>query len=329
MKTALITGVLGQDGSYLAEYLLGNGYTVFGLTRRDPQTSANVTSESYHLMHQIEFLYGDLRDASSLESAIWKSKPDEIYNFAGQVFVPVSWSRPDLTFDVNVGGLARILEIIFRIKPDTRVYQASSSEMYGNHGGCADESTPFSPNSPYGASKLSAHLLCDVYRKAGLFVAAGICFNHESPRRGSEMVTQKIAKHVARWVLGDKDKIVLGNMEAQRDWGYAKDYVVAMYQMLQNDNPVDYVIGTGECHSVEEFLQETISAAGLSFSDFSDKIISDERLSRKNDIKKLKANPLLIHTQLGWKSKTSFSQLVKIMVDSEVDRLRRKMSIGS
>jgi GDPmannose 4,6-dehydratase len=316
MKSALITGVLGQDGSYMAEHLLGLGYKVHGLTRRNTETS----DLACRLKDKVTFLYGDMQDRASLESAIWKSKPDEIYNFAGQVFVPVSWSNPDLTFDVNVGGLARLAEIAMRLKPDTKIYQASSSEMYGDFGGDADESTQFSPNSPYGASKFAAHALCQVYKKAGLFIASGICFNHESPRRGSEMVTQKIVKHVARWVVGDKDKLRLGNMRARRDWGYAKDYVLAMQLMLQNDEPLDYVIGTGESHSVEDFVLQALHAAGLPIGYLS-RVIIDDRLVRTNDIRQLRAKPLLINSQLGWKSSTSFEQLVRIMMDSELESL--------
>jgi GDPmannose 4,6-dehydratase len=319
MKTALITGVLGQDGTYLAEYLLGLGYRVFGLTRRNPETSPYISG-----LKSVDFIYGDLYDKPSLETAIWKAKPDEIYNFAGQVFVPVSWSNPAETFDVNVGGLSRILEIVSRLRQEARVYQASSSEMYGDQGGCANEKTQFSPNSPYGVSKLAAHHLCQVYKKAGTFIVSGICFNHESPRRGPEMVTQKIVAHVARWVKGSTEKLRLGNLDARRDWGYARDYVEAMHSMLQNDQPVDYVIGTGESHSVSEFVKTCVEVAGLGANYATDLVSVDQRLVRTNDIRHLKADPLLIHNNLGWKSHTSFRELVRLMIEAELVRLCSK-----
>src|SRR5713226_957874 len=250
MKRALITGISGQDGSYLAEYLLELGYQVFGLVRREPRTVRWLQG----ICERVEFVYGDLRDNTSLEGAFRKAWPDEVYNLAGQVFVPTSWECPAETFDINVGGLARLLQIATRQKPDTRVYQASSSEMYGNVDGFCNEQTPFKPTSPYGTSKMAAHGLVQAYRERGVFVVGGILFNHESPRRGPEMVTRKITMAAAEWAKGDRSKLKLGNLQARRDWGFAGDYVKAMHAMLQQPVPKDYVIGTGESHSVAEFV---------------------------------------------------------------------------
>src|SRR5437870_10225778 len=229
MKRALITGISGQDGSYLAEYLLQLGYEVYGLVRREPQSMRWLEP----IRDQIELLYGDMRDATSLEVAFRKAWPDEVYNLAGQVFVPTSWECPSETFDINVGGLARLLKIIADQKPETRIYQASSSEMFGNADEVCTEHTPMNPTSPYGASKMAAHRLLAVYRGRGLSAVGGILFNYESPRRGPEMVTRKITLAAARWMHGDRTKLKLGNLEARRDWGFAGDYVRAMHAMLQ------------------------------------------------------------------------------------------------
>src|SRR5271167_3434046 len=250
MKKALITGISGQDGSYLAEYLLQLGYRVYGLVRRESGTMRWLA----HVQDKIEVLYADMRDTASLEVAFTKASPDEVYNLAGQVFVPTSWHMPAETFDINVGGLARLLNIIERQKPDTRIYQASSSEMYGNLNGLRNEQTALAPTSPYGVSKTAAHRLCEVYRARGVFAVGGILFNHESPRRGPEMVTRKITLASADWAQGKKNKLKLGNMQARRDWGFAGDYVRAMHAMLQQEKANDYVISTGESHSVYEFV---------------------------------------------------------------------------
>ncbi len=231
MKKALITGISGQDGSYLAEYLLDLGYSVYGMVRRETGTMRWLTP----IQDQIEVLYADMRDAASLEVAFAKASPDEVYNLAGQVFVPTSWQIPAETFDINVGGLARLLNIIERQKPNTRIYQASSSEMYGNLNGLRDEQTALAPTSPYGVSKTAAHRLCEVYRERGIFAVGGILFNHESPRRGPEMVTRKITLAAADWAQGKKNKLKLGNMQARRDWGFAGDYIRAMHAMLQQE----------------------------------------------------------------------------------------------
>jgi len=239
MKKALITGALGQDGSYLAELLLQKGYEVHGTGR------GIINNEQCHYVPGVTYHVADLRDQVSIEGAFRKIWPDEIYNLAAQVFVPTSWDVPAETFDINVGGLARILKLVDSYKRDTKVYQASSSEMYGNQNGALDENTPFAPVSPYGVSKTAAHQLAHVYRTKGLFVVCGILFNHESPRRGEHMVTRKITKQVAKWVKGDKGILWLGNRGATRDWGHARDYVEAMWMMMQHHTPDDFVIGTG------------------------------------------------------------------------------------
>ncbi len=324
MKRALITGISGQDGSYLTEYLLRLGYEVYGLVRREPGTLRHLASVS----HRIEFLSGDLRDEASLAVAFQKAWPDEVYNLAGQVFVPTSWEIPAETFDINVGGLSRLLRLVERQKPDTRVYQASSSEMFGNVSGPCSEGTPFSPTSPYGTSKLAAHRLCEVYRERGLFVAGGILFNHESPRRGPEMVTRKITRAAAAWAHGDKTRLKLGNLEARRDWGFAGDYVRAMHCMLQQDAPRDYVVGTGTSHSVADFLVHVLSeltGAGLSevvTHRIHDYVELDPRLLRTGEIQDLRADPSLVQKELGWKPEVEFPELVRMMLRADIEALK-------
>ncbi|SRR5712691_3211918 len=320
MKRALITGLSGQDGSYLAEYLLGLNYRVYGLVRREPRTIRWLAS----IRDKVEVVYGDLRDATSLEVAFRKAWPDEVYNLAGQVFVPTSWECPAETFDINVGGLARLLQIVTRQKPDTRVYQASSSEMYGNVDGFCDEQTPFKPTSPYGTSKMAAHGLVQAYRERGVYVVGGILFNHESPRRGPEMVTRKISLAAAEWARGDKSRLKLGNLQARRDWGFAGDYVVAMHAMMQQAVPKDYVIGTGESHSVAEFVTQVLSelqrigANGNSFGSIEEHVEVDLRLVRPNEIHNLRADAKLARQELGWKPSVDFGGLVRLMVESDL-----------
>ncbi len=320
MKQALITGICGQDGSYLAEYLLGLGYQVFGLVRREPQTIRWL----HGICDRLELVYGDLRDAVSLEVAFRKAWPDEIYNLAGQVFVPTSWECPAETFDTNVGGLARLLQIVDRQKPDTKVYQASSSEMFGNVDGLCNEQTPFAPASPYGVSKMAAHRLVHVYRERGLFVVGGILFNHESPRRGPEMVTRKITRAAAGWVRGDKTKLQLGNLQAKRDWGFAGDYVKAMHAMLQQSNPKDYIVGTGESHSVAEFVGQVLAELNRLVGDghFSGPIERyvevDPRLVRSNEIHDLRGDSLLARKELAWEANVDFPGLVRMMLESDL-----------
>jgi GDPmannose 4,6-dehydratase len=320
MKRALITGISGQDGSYLAEYLLQLGYQVFGIVRREPGTMRWLTP----IQDRIELLYGDLRDSQSLEVAFQKSWPDELYNLAGQVFVPTSWECPAETFDANVGGLARLLSIVDSRKSDTRVYQASSSEMYGNIDGFCSENTRFQPTSPYGVSKTSAHRLAEIYRARRVYSVGGILFNHESPRRGPEMVTRKITRAAAGWAAGDKTKLKLGNLEARRDWGFAGDYVKAMHAMLQQPTPKDYVIGTGKSHSVAEFvtlvLAELHSRFGGRFADakLEDFVERDPRLLRTGEIHDLRADPSKARTELNWKPEVDFASLVHLMVEADL-----------
>lgn len=319
MKTALITGVSGQDGSYLAEYLLELGYKVYGLVRREAETMRNLRG----VEDKIELLYGDMRDAVSLEVAFAKAMPDEIYNLAGQVFVPTSWHLPSETFDINVGGLSRLLNMVERLKPETRLYQASSSEMYGNLNGLRNEETPLRPTSPYGVSKTAAHNLCQVYRARGIFVVGGILFNHESPRRGPEMVTRKITLASADWAQGKKNKVKLGNMQARRDWGYAGDYVRAMHAMLQHDQPMDYVIATGESHSVYEFVVEVLHCLGLIpagavVADVVNEYVEvDSRLFRTGEIHDLRGDATLARHDLHWQPEVDFHELVRMMVESD------------
>lgn len=320
MRRALITGISGQDGSYLAEHLLKLGYEVYGLVRREPQTTRWLEPIRNH----IEFVYGDLRDQESLEVAFRKAWPDELYNLAGQVFVPTSWACPAETFDINVGGLARLLRIVARQKRETRLYQASSSEMLGYVDGFCDEQTPCNPSSPYGTSKAAAHYLVRVYRQSGLFAVGGILFNHESPRRGPEMVTRRISRAVAAWRRGDRTKLKLGDLAARRDWGFAGDYVEAMHAMLQQPSPKDYVVGTGESHSVAEFVGEALRILGTlngngDFSEPLERYVEvDPQLFRPNEIHDMKADASLAQRELKWRPKVHFRGLVRMMVESDL-----------
>lgn len=319
MKKALITGISGQDGSYLAEYLLELGYSVYGIVRREAGTMRWLVP----LQHSIELLYGDMRDTASLEVAFAKAWPDEVYNLAGQVFVPTSWQMPAETFDINVGGLARLLNIIERQKPDTRIYQASSSEMYGNLNGLRNEQTALAPTSPYGVSKTAAHRLCEVYRARGVFAVGGILFNHESPRRGPEMVTRKITLAAADWSQGRKNKLKLGNMQARRDWGFAGDYVRAMHAMLQQEKANDYVIATSESHSVYEFVVEVLQCLDLvpaegKVADVVNEYVEvDPKLFRTGEIHDLRGDSSLARSELKWHPKVDFKGLVRMMVESD------------
>ena len=319
MKKALITGISGQDGSYLAEYLLELGYRVYGLVRRESGTMRWLT----RIESQIELLFGDMRDTAALEVAFAKASPDEVYNLAGQVFVPTSWQIPAETFDINVGGLARLLNIIERQKPDTRIYQASSSEMYGNLNGLRNEQTALDPTSPYGVSKTAAHRLCEVYRARGTFAVGGILFNHESPRRGPEMVTRKITLAAADWARGRKNKLKLGNMQARRDWGFAGDYIRAMHAMLQTEKPSDFVVATGESHSVYEFVVEVLHcldlvAAGRSVADVVNEYVEvDPKLFRTGEIHDLRGDASLARRALNWQPDVDFKGLVRMMVEAD------------
>jgi GDPmannose 4,6-dehydratase len=313
VKKALITGIAGQDGSYLAEYLLGLGYQVYGIVRSETSAATNLQ----HIMHRINLFYGNMSDNVSLLAAFRKSEPDEIYNLAGQPFVPNSWICPSETFDVNTGGLVRILDIVERTDKRIRVYQAGSSEMFGNHNGAMNEETPMLPTSPYGVSKLASHHLCRVYRSRGVFAVSGILFNHESPRRGSEMVTRKITQHVAGWLVGSTKPLRLGNITVRRDWGFAGDYVQAMHRMLQQEKPEDYVIGTGKTYSVEEFLHATLDHANIPYASVEHLILHDKVFDRPNEIYYLHADARKAQRDLGWEAHTSLKQLVGMMVDSD------------
>ncbi len=324
MKKALITGAIGQDGSYLTEHLLKLGYQVYGMIRKPPHSNHWAIDWMMNKAwgDRVGYIYGDMRDEISLRNAIQKSWPDEIYNLAGQVFVPLSWDEPDTTFDVNTGGLARILKIVEQVKKDAKVYQASTSEMFGNHEGACTDETEMRPRSPYGISKLAAHRLVALYRDRGLFVVAGILFNHESPRRGTEMVTRKIAMAVAGWSVGGDDILSLGNIDTRRDWGFAGDYVKAMHSMMQQPYPQDYVVGTGVSHSVRNFLEEACLVAGVDRA-FSEKHVRiDERLKRQQEIFDLRADTTKIKEQTGWTPQQGFRELVRMMVEAEQLKLK-------
>jgi GDPmannose 4,6-dehydratase len=324
MKTALITGISGQDGSYLAEHLLRLGYRVYGLLWREPDPLRWLEG----VRDRIEFVDGDLRNAESLEAAFSKAWPDEIYNLAAQVFVPASWECPAETFDINVGGLARLIRIVERQKPDTRIYQASSSVMFGNVDGLCNEQTPFTATSPYATSKMAAHQLAGVYRGRGLYVVSGILFNHESPRRGPEMVTRKISMAAARWALGDHTPVKLGNIEARRDWGFAGDYVVAMHAMLEQAAPMDYIIGTGVSHSVADFVAHALAEVfGWDPAGARERIgkyvETDPGLLRTGEIFDLRGDATRARAKLGWRPVVEFPELVRMMVRADIATLER------
>jgi GDPmannose 4,6-dehydratase len=317
MPTALITGITGQDGSYLAELLLAKGYQVVGMVRR----SSTVTFERIaHIQDDITVVQGDLHDQSSLVSMLEEHKPDEVYNLAAQSFVPTSWSQAVLTGEVTALGVTRILEAIRLVNPRVRFYQASSSEMFGKVQDVPQrESTPFYPRSPYGVAKVYGHWITVNYRESyGLFAVSGILFNHESPRRGLEFVTRKISHGVAMIKAGKASELRLGNLEARRDWGFAGDYVEAMWQMLQHDRPDNFVIGTGETHSVREFCELAFRHVGLNHEDF---VVQDPRFYRPAEVDLLIADSGRARDELGWQRKVDFEQLVSMMVDADLERL--------
>ena len=319
MPTAIITGITGQDGSYLAELLLSKGYQVIGMVRR----SSTVNFERIeHLLDNITVLQGDLQDQGSLLSMLEEYKPTEVYNLAAQSFVPTSWGQPALTGDVTGLGVTRMLEAIRFVNPKIRFYQASSSEMFGKVLEVPQkEDTPFYPRSPYGVAKVYGHWITVNYRESfDIFATSGILFNHESPRRGLEFVTRKIADAVARIKLGKAKELRLGNLEAQRDWGFAGDYVRAMWLMLQQDHPDNYVIGTGETHSVREFCEIAFSHVGLDYKEY---VVVDERFYRPAEVDLLISDPSKARTQLKWNPEISFKQLVTMMVDSDLARHKK------
>lgn len=318
MPTALITGITGQDGSYLAELLLSKGYRVIGMVRR----SSTVTYERIdHLLDDITVIQGDLTDQGSLLSIFEDHEPTEVYNLAAQSFVPVSWNQPALTGDVTAIGVTRMLEAIRFVNAKIKFYQASSSEMFGKVLEVPQkETTPFYPRSPYGVAKVYGHWITVNYRESfGMFAVSGILFNHESPRRGLEFVTRKISHGVARIKLGLARELCLGNLEARRDWGFAGDYVNAMWNMLQQETPSDYVIGTGETHAVREFCEEAFGHVGLDYKDF---VVQDPRFYRPAEVDLLVSNPAKARETLGWAPKVSFKELVRMMVDADLERLK-------
>ena len=319
-KRALITGINGMDGSHLADFLLDKNYEVFGLERR---SSVKNRTNTAHLEGKINFLNGDLTDQNSLTRALKQSNPDEVYNLAAQSFVGESWNTPEQTSDVTGLGALRILEAIREFGKQVRFYQASSSEMFGRMvENPAKETTPFYPRSPYGVSKLYAHWITKNYRESyGMFNCSGILFNHESERRGIEFVTRKITDGVAKIHLGLSDNITLGNLDAKRDWGYAPDYVEAMWLMLQQDKPDDYIIASGETHSIREFLDLAFLEIGV--SDWQKYVRQDKRYMRPAEVDVLLGDASKAKNNLGWSAKTNFQNLVKIMVNSDIERLRR------
>jgi len=321
MKSALITGINGQDGSYLAEHLLDHGYRVFGLVRR---TSIRNLERVSHLLDRIELLNGDLLDQNSLINAVAEAKPSEVYNLAAQSFVPASFSQPVLTGEFTALGVTRMLEAIRIVDPKIRFYQASSSEMFGKVQSVPqDEETKFHPRSPYGVAKLYGHWITVNFRESyGMYAVSGILFNHESPRRGSEFVTRKITLAAARIAAGRQKELRLGNLEAQRDWGYTGDYVEAMRLMLQHDAPKDYVIGTGETHTVQEFVEAAFGHIGLEWQKY---VVIDPKLVRPAEVDLLRSNPRRAREELGWTPKVSFHELVRMMVDADVAAVAREV----
>ena len=317
-KRALITGVTGQDGSYLAELLLGKGYEVWGVVRR-------ASTESYdrveHIRDQIRFVQADLLDQPSLTQALLESEPDEVYNLAAQSFVPTSWTQPVLTAEFTAVGVTRLLEAIKQVNTEIRFYQASSSEMFGKVLEVPQtEVTPFYPRSPYGVAKVYGHYITVNYRESyGMHCSSGILFNHESPRRGLEFVTRKVTDAVARIKLGLATELPMGNLDAKRDWGFAGDYVEAMWLMLQQDAGDDYVVATGETHTVERLVDIAFSHVDLDWTDY---VTLDERFVRPAEVDLLIGNSAKAKATLGWEPKVGFSDLVVMMVDSDLQRLR-------
>ncbi|MBL8097843.1 MAG: GDP-mannose 4,6-dehydratase [Anaerolineales bacterium] len=316
MPTALLTGITGQDGSYLAELLIKKGYRVIGVARR----SSTVNYERiHHLLDNITVVQGDLQDQGSLLAMLEEYKPTEVYNLAAQSFVPTSWNQPALTGDITAIGVTRMLEAIRFVNPKIRFYQASSSEMFGKVMEVPQsEETPFYPRSPYGVAKVYGHWITVNYRESfDIFAVSGILFNHESPRRGIEFVTRKITDGVAKIKTGKAKELRLGNLEAQRDWGFAGDYVEAMWLMLQQEKPDDYVVGTGETHSVKEFCDIAFEHVGLDYKEF---VVMDEKFYRPAEVDLLISNPAKARNQLKWEPQVSFKELVTMMVDADVAR---------
>ena len=324
MPTALITGITGQDGSYLAELLLAKGYRVVGIVRRSSTTPYDRIA---HLVDRIELVSADLLDQTSLVDAIGDTKPDEIYNLAAQSFVATSWTQPVLTGEFTAIGVTRMLEAMKRAAPKARFYQASSSEQFGKVVETPQkETTPFYPRSPYGVAKVYAHWITVNYRESfGLYAVSGILFNHESPRRGLEFVTRKVTDAVARIKLGQIKEVRLGNLESRRDWGYAGDYVDAMWRMLQQPTPDDYVIGTGETWTVQQWCEEAFSSQGLDWHAY---VKKDPRFVRPAEVDMLVADSDKARRVLGWEPKVHFRELVRMMVDADVAHHRAGSGSG-
>jgi GDPmannose 4,6-dehydratase len=318
-KRALITGITGQDGSYLADFLLERGYRVFGMTRR---SSTNSFDRIGHIIDKVTLLSGDLLDEHSLASTIREAQPDEIYNLAAQSFVPTSWSQPVLTAEFTAVGVGRLLEAMRAVKPDARFYQASSSEMFGKvHESPQTEKTPFYPRSPYGVAKVFGHWITVNYRESyGLFACSGILFNHESQRRGLEFVTRKVTDAAARIKLGKAQELRMGNLDAKRDWGYAPDYVRAMWMMLQQSEPDDYVIATGETRSVQELVETAFNHVGL---DWRKHVVIDPKFIRPAEVDILVGDAGKAKKKLGWAPSVTFKQMIERMVDADLERHSR------
>jgi GDPmannose 4,6-dehydratase len=316
-KTALVTGITGQDGSYLAELLLEKGYRVVGMTRRSSTASFERIN---HIVDDIEIIQGDLHDQASIVEALQEIRPNEVYNLGAQSFVPTSWNQPVLTGEVTGLGVTRMLEAIRQVDPTIRFYQASSSEMFGKvRETPQNEWTPFYPRSPYGVAKVYAHYLTVNYRESyDMYAVSGILFNHESPRRGLEFVTRKVSDGVARIKLGMADKITLGNLDGGRDWGFAGDYVQAMWLMLQQDEPKDYVIATGKIHTVRNLCEAAFSHVDLDYRDY---VVTDPKFLRPAEVDRLLGDSSRAREELKWAPNVTFEQLVAMMVDADMERL--------
>ncbi len=320
---ALITGVTGQDGSYLAEFLLSMNYEVYGMVRR---TSTVNFERIEHIQDDLHIIPGDMLDQTSLQHVVEISDPDEVYNLAAQSFVPTSWQQPRLTGDVTALGVTRLLDALRRVKPDAHFYQASSSEMFGKVREVPQrETTPFYPRSPYGVAKVYGHWITINYRESyGIHATSGILFNHESPRRGLEFLPRKVSHGVAMIKLGLADELRLGNLDARRDWGFAGDYVRAMWLMLQQDEPQDFVISTGETHSVEELVAFAFESADLDWSEY---VVQDPRFMRPAEVDLLVGDATRAREILGWEPIVTFEELVKMMVDSDIEKLKKENGI--
>ncbi len=319
---ALVTGISGQDGSYLAEFLLGKGYDVYGIVRR---SSLAKLDRIEHIADRVRLVEGDLMDQGSLDETLQQIQPDEVYNLAAQSFVPVSWNQPALTADITGLGALRVLEAIRKHSPKARFLQASSSEMFGKVvESPQSETTRFHPRSPYGVAKVFAHHITVNYRESyGIFACSSICFNHESPRRGSEFVTRKVTQQAARIKLGLADRLKMGNLDARRDWGFAGDYVQAMWLMLQQPQADDFVIATGETHSVQELVQAAFACAGLDWKKF---VEIDPKLVRPAEVDSLCGDSSKARKILGWKPKVNFDQLVKMMIEADLDAQKQSLT---